>query len=186
MTQGKIYVTAKRTFRSKNNQGHNISTQRQTLALVNMKFHNPSNCQLISRKAFILDPLLFAFHINTFVSIHIFFFVTGSFRFLWHKKFRRQKFQKECLHMKEKYKIDTKWGQSQDTASNILPVKKHHITSTSVHCDLDPISLNNNKQASLLKLFNQYRRSFWHMICYNFIWLEFIDLVRVLQQHIWV
>ena len=33
-------------------QGHNINTQRQTLALINMKFHNPSNCQPISRKRY--------------------------------------------------------------------------------------------------------------------------------------
>lgn len=44
------------------------------------------------------DPLLFAFQINTFVSIHIFFFVTGSFQFSWHKKFRRQKFQKDSVY----------------------------------------------------------------------------------------
>lgn len=41
--------------------------------------------------------------------------------------------------MKENYKIDTNWGQSQDTVSNILPIKKDHITSTSVHCDFTVI-----------------------------------------------
>ena len=73
MSQQTEHSRVKKTIK----QVHYIDTQRQTLALINMKFRNPSNCQPMYRKRYTYICFSYKYF---FLNSHFRFF-TGSFQF---------------------------------------------------------------------------------------------------------